>query len=136
MPWWPRAGSGRRKSYSLYILYIYDTVVPELTALRSGSPTNVICLSDDLLCSILPFHALIFFDAKHLHSKSELSLPALRSEFSLLSSTSRSNNSSVDGASPEIFFFNLEFQESRSSFSVFGISTLPHIRLLSPDVVE
>ncbi|GER56267.1 oligosaccharyltransferase complex [Striga asiatica] len=113
-----------------------DTVVLELAALRSGSPTGVIRLSDDLLRRILSlptprsFHALIFFDAKHLHAKSELSLPALKSEFSLLSSTSRSNNPSGDGASPDIFFFNLEFQEAQSSFAVFGVSTLPHIRLL------
>ncbi|CAA0825183.1 Probable dolichyl-diphosphooligosaccharide--protein glycosyltransferase subunit 3B [Striga hermonthica] len=120
-----------------------DNVVPELAALRSGSPTGVIRLSDDLLRRILslptprPFHALIFFDAKHLHANSELSLPSLKSEFSLLSSTSRSNNPAAgDGSSPDIFFFSLEFQEAQSSFAVFGISTLPHIRLLPPAAAD
>ncbi|KAK6154657.1 hypothetical protein DH2020_008905 [Rehmannia glutinosa] len=112
-----------------------DTIVSELSSLRSQSSTGVIHLTDSLLRRILslptprPFHSLIFFDAHQLHSKPELSLPALKSEFSLVSSSFQSNNPNEN---PQLFFFDIEFQESQASFALFGVNSLPHIRLIPP----
>ncbi|XP_042040620.1 probable dolichyl-diphosphooligosaccharide--protein glycosyltransferase subunit 3B [Salvia splendens] len=112
-----------------------DPVVAELSALQSQSPTGVIRLSDSLLRRILslptprPFHTLIFFDAHHLHSKPELSLPTLKSEFALVSASFLSNNPNHKS---KLFFFEVEFQESQSSFAQFGVNSLPHIRLIPP----
>lgn len=116
-----------------------DSVITELSALQSQSPTGVIHLSDALLRRILslptprPFDALIFFDAKQLHSKPELSLPTLKSEFGLVSASFQSNN-------PEdrsrLFFFDIEFQESQASFALFAVNSLPHIRLIPPSASD
>ncbi|KAL3624977.1 hypothetical protein CASFOL_031645 [Castilleja foliolosa] len=116
-----------------------DTLISELSTLRSQSPTAVIHLTDDLLRRILslptprPFHALIFFDAKQLHNKPELALPTLKSEFALVSSAFQSNNPSEN---PNLFFFVIEFGESQSSFALFGINSLPNIRLIPPTAVD
>ncbi|CAN4109744.1 unnamed protein product [Withania somnifera] len=110
----------------------------ELITLRSQSPTTVIHLSDQLLRQILtlktprPFSFLIFFDAKQLHSKPELSLPTLKSEFSLLSSSFLKNNPSNN----KLFFFTIEFQDSQTSFALFGVNSLPHLRLIPPFAVD
>ncbi|KAL8462722.1 hypothetical protein ACS0TY_033661 [Phlomoides rotata] len=112
-----------------------DPIVSELSALQSQSPTGVIHLTDALLRRILslpsprPFHSLVFFDAQQLHSKPELSLPTLKSEFSLVSSSFQSNNPNKQF---QLFFFVLEFQESQASFALFGVNSLPHIRLIPP----
>lgn len=112
-----------------------DPIISELSALQSQSPTGVIHLSDALLRRILslptprPFHALIFFDAQQLHSKAELALPTLKSEFSLVSASFQSNNPNWKS---ELFFFDIEFQESQASFNLFGVNSLPHIRLIPP----
>ncbi|XP_051136336.1 probable dolichyl-diphosphooligosaccharide--protein glycosyltransferase subunit 3B [Andrographis paniculata] len=112
-----------------------DSVVAELSSRQSESPTGVIHLTDALLRRILsvptprPFHSLIFFDAKQLHSKAELSLPALKSEFSLVSSSFQSNNPNQRS---QLFFFEIEFEESQASFALFGVNSLPHIRLIPP----
>lgn len=116
-----------------------DSFVAELSALQSQSPTGVIRLSDSLLRRILslptprPFHALIFFDAHQLHSKPELSLPTLKSEFALVSASFQSNNPNHKS---KLFFFEIEFQESQSSFALFGVNALPHIRLIPPSASD
>ncbi|CAH9059465.1 unnamed protein product [Cuscuta europaea] len=118
-----------------------DDVVSELTYLRSQSPTGVIRLTDSLLRRIVsvstprPFSALIFFDALQLHSKKELSLPALKNEFSLLASSFLTNNpdSNVNG---KLFFFVIEFQESQQSFAQFGVNSLPHIRIVPASATD
>ncbi|XP_057796912.1 probable dolichyl-diphosphooligosaccharide--protein glycosyltransferase subunit 3B [Salvia miltiorrhiza] len=116
-----------------------DPLVAELSALQSQSPTGVIRLSDALLRRILslptprPFHALIFFDAHQLHSKPELSLPTLKSEFALVSASFKSNNPDFKS---KLFFFEIEFQESQSSFALFGVNSLPHIRLIPPSASD
>ncbi|XP_073028707.1 probable dolichyl-diphosphooligosaccharide--protein glycosyltransferase subunit 3B [Primulina eburnea] len=115
-----------------------DSVVSDLSALQSQSSTGVIHLTDPLLRRILalptprPFHFLIFFDAKQLHSKPELSLPTLKNEFSLVSSTFQSNRPNQKS----LFFFEIEFGESQASFAQFGIKSLPHIRLVPPSAAD
>ncbi|KAI3456422.1 hypothetical protein Pfo_013085 [Paulownia fortunei] len=116
-----------------------DSVVSELSSLQSQSPTGVIHLTDALLRRILslptprPFHFLIFFDAHKLHSKPELSLPTLKSEFALVSSSFQSNNPDKKSL---LFFFDIEFEESQASFALFGIKSLPHIRLIPPPAAD
>ncbi|XP_009607322.1 putative dolichyl-diphosphooligosaccharide--protein glycosyltransferase subunit 3B [Nicotiana tabacum] len=113
-------------------------ILSELTDLRSQSPTGVIHLSDQLLRRILtvktprPFNFVIFFDAKQLHSKPELSLPTLKNEFNLLSSSFYTNNPEND----KLFFFTIEFQESQTSFALFGVNSLPHLRLIPPSAID
>ncbi|CAA2934297.1 polyubiquitin 11 [Olea europaea subsp. europaea] len=100
-----------------------DSIISELSALQSQSSTGVIHLTDPLLRRILslptprPFHFLLFFDAQQLHSKAELSLPTLKSEFSLVSSSFYTNNPDQKSL---LFFFDIEFEESQSSFVLFG----------------
>ncbi|KAL3820675.1 hypothetical protein ACJIZ3_006580 [Penstemon smallii] len=119
-----------------------DSIISDLSALQSESPTGVIHLTDALLRRILslptprPFHFLIFFDAKQLHSKPELSLPTLKSEFSLVSSSFHSNNYNPNQQQSALFFFEIEFQESQSSFALFGVNSLPHIRLIPPSATD
>ncbi|KAJ4827113.1 hypothetical protein Tsubulata_002455 [Turnera subulata] len=60
----------------------------------------------------------------------ELRLPELHREFALLSTSFATNN--PDASS--LFFWELEFKESQSSFSLFGVNTLPYIRLVGPNV--
>ncbi|KAG9145563.1 hypothetical protein Leryth_024421 [Lithospermum erythrorhizon] len=113
-------------------------VLSDLTSLQSTSPSGVIHLTDTLMNRILalptprPFHFLIFFDAQQLHSKPELSLPSLKSQFSLLSK-SHLINSPPSPHSP-LLFFTLEFKHSQNIFSLFGVNSLPHIKLIPPHV--
>ncbi|WMV17981.1 hypothetical protein MTR67_011366 [Solanum verrucosum] len=115
-----------------------EDLLPELINLRSQSPTGVIHLSDHLLRRILsaksprPFSFLIFFDAKQLHSKPELSLPTLKNEFSLLSSSFLANNPDNN----KIFYFTIEFGDSQASFALFGVNSLPHLRLIPPSATD
>ncbi|GAB2298833.1 hypothetical protein Dimus_032910 [Dionaea muscipula] len=120
-----------------------DSIVADLLSLQSQSKSGVIRLTDRLLRRILslpttslrPFTFLIFFDAAHLHDKSELNLPSLKSEFSLVASSFISNNrDSSPHLLSTLFFFDLEFKDSQSSFAFFDVNTLPHIRLIDPDV--
>ncbi|PIN03005.1 Oligosaccharyltransferase, gamma subunit [Handroanthus impetiginosus] len=116
-----------------------DSIVSELSALQSQSQAGVIHLTDGLLRRILslptprPFHCIIFFDARKLHSKPSLSLPTLKSEFSLVSSSFQSNN--PDNKSL-IFFFDIEFEESQATFLHFGIDSLPHITIIPPSATD
>ncbi|RWR93430.1 Magnesium transporter protein 1 [Cinnamomum micranthum f. kanehirae] len=114
--------------------------VADLIALRSRSESGVIHLDDNsirrFLTSATPprsYSLLIFFDAAHLHSNPDLHLQSLRSEFNLLSSSFLSNNPSQ---SSKLFFCHLEFKESQSSFALFGVNSLPHVRLAGPDVKD
>ncbi|GMH05337.1 hypothetical protein Nepgr_007177 [Nepenthes gracilis] len=113
-------------------------IVSELLSLRSQSNAGVIRLTDDLLRRILSpphrsFSFLIFFDAVQLHDKAELQLPTLKSEYSLVAASFIANNKDTPHHS-EVFFFDIEFKESQHSFSLFGVSALPHIRLVDPNV--
>ncbi|KAL3522046.1 hypothetical protein ACH5RR_014880 [Cinchona calisaya] len=119
-------------------------LLSQLQSLQSqssnGGGGGVIHLSDSLLKRILslptprPFSFLIFFDAQQLHSKPELSLPSLKSEFSLLSKSFLSNN--PPNSHSKLFLFDLEFQESQSSFTLFAVNSLPHIKLVPPSAVD
>ncbi|GER27227.1 oligosaccharyltransferase complex, partial [Striga asiatica] len=64
-----------------------------------------------------------------LHSKPDLQLPTLKSEFALVSSAFLSNNPAQKTL---IFFFEIDFDESQASFALFDVNSLPHVRLLSP----
>ncbi|KAH6790497.1 Oligosaccharyltransferase complex/magnesium transporter family protein [Perilla frutescens var. frutescens] len=105
-----------------------------LSALQSSSGSGVIRLNDTLLRGILslpsprPFHFMVFFDAYKFHSRSQLSLPTLKSEFSLVSSSFLSNNPGNNKSL--LFFFDVEVEESQTCFALFGVTTLPHIRLI------
>ncbi|CDO99714.1 unnamed protein product [Coffea canephora] len=113
----------------------------QLESLQSQSPNGgVIHLTDSLLKRILsipaprPFTFLIFFDAQQLHSKPELSLPSLKSEFSLVSKSFLANNPPASHS--KLFFFDIEFQESQSSFALFGVNSLPHIKLIPAEATD
>ncbi|KAL2931529.1 putative dolichyl-diphosphooligosaccharide--protein glycosyltransferase subunit 3B [Bienertia sinuspersici] len=116
-------------------------LISELQNLQSHSSHGVIRLDDHLLGRILslsrprPFSLLIFFDAAQLHDKSELQLPTLKSEFSIVSESFIKNNIDSPNAH-KLFFFDIEFKDSQRSFSRFGVNSLPHIRLVSPDVED
>lgn len=114
-----------------------SVLLSELESLRSQSHHNggVIHLNDDLLKRILslptprPFSFLLFFDAKRLHSKPELSLPTLKSEFSIVSNSFLENNNNDDDRN-KLFFFEIEFQESQSTFTRFAVNSVPNIKLV------
>ncbi|KNA09977.1 hypothetical protein SOVF_148670 [Spinacia oleracea] len=111
----------------------------ELENLQSTSPNGVIRLNDNLLRRIIslprprPFSLLIFFDAAQLHEKTELQLPTLKSEFAIVSKSFIQNNKESSNP-PKIFFFDIEFKDSQKSFGLFGVNSLPHIRLVLPHV--
>ncbi|XP_057512354.1 probable dolichyl-diphosphooligosaccharide--protein glycosyltransferase subunit 3B [Actinidia eriantha] len=112
-------------------------LVTDLLTLESQSPSGVIRLSDPLVSRFLtsaaaprPFSLLIFFDAAQLHDKSELRLKSLRSEFALLASSFIANNAHDPSSLSKLFFCDLEFRDAQSSFSLFGVNALPHIRLV------
>ncbi|KAL6546726.1 hypothetical protein OROMI_022447 [Orobanche minor] len=115
-----------------------ESIISEFSALQSQSPDGVIHLTDALLRRILslptprPFHFIVFFDAKKLHSKPELALRTLKSEFSLVSSSYQSHNPDKKS----LFFFEIEFDESQASFALFGINTLPNIRIIPPSASD
>ncbi|GMH15798.1 hypothetical protein Nepgr_017639 [Nepenthes gracilis] len=113
-------------------------IVGELLTLQSQSKSGVIRLTDDLLRRILSpprrtFSFLVFFDAVQLHKKAELRLPILKSEYSLVASSFLANNQGTPDQS-KLFFFDIELEESQHSFSLFDVTSLPHIRLVDPDV--
>ncbi|KAK4755056.1 hypothetical protein SAY87_008813 [Trapa incisa] len=118
-----------------------SNITDELLALQSRSDSGVIHLDDHSVSRFLTstktprtYSLIIFFDAEKLHDKTELQLPALRKEFALVSSTFTANNLGNPLARSKLFFCDIEFKESQSSFSLFGVNSLPHIRLVGPDV--
>ncbi|PKI37949.1 hypothetical protein CRG98_041662 [Punica granatum] len=113
----------------------------ELLALQSRSQSGVIHLDDHSISRFLtsqktprPYSILIFFDAEQLHDKPELHLTALKKEFALLSSSFIANNQDNPIARSKLFFCEIEFKQSQSSFALFGVNSLPHIRLVGPHV--
>ncbi|KAK4284412.1 hypothetical protein QN277_001250 [Acacia crassicarpa] len=117
-----------------------DDRVSELLTLQSRSQSGLIRLNDQSISRYLtsvktprPYWIVIFFDALQLHEKSELRLKELRTEFALVASSYIAN--SKDPSSPshgKLFFCDVEFKESQSSFALFGVNALPHIRLIAP----
>ena len=115
--------------------------VSELLDLQSRSKSGVIHLDDHSVSRFLtslktprPYSLLIFFDAAQLHEKQELHLKDLYKEFSIVASSFITNNQ--DPSSPshaKIFFCDIEFKEAQTSFSLFGVNALPHIRLIGPN---
>ncbi|XP_074557582.1 putative dolichyl-diphosphooligosaccharide--protein glycosyltransferase subunit 3 [Curcuma longa] len=119
-----------------------DDLVAELKSLRSQSPSGVIHLDDRLVSRFLtsvgtprPYSLLIFFDANQLRSKAELRLPHLHSEFSLLSASFSAHHED-DALSSRIFFCDVEFGQSQKSFDLFGVSSVPHVRLVPASTVS
>ncbi|CAL4934472.1 unnamed protein product [Urochloa decumbens] len=113
-----------------------DDLVSELQSLRARSPSGVIHLTDTSVTRFLsapsarrPYSVLVFFDAASLHSKPDLHLPQLRTEFALLSASFLAHNP----GSGDLFFADIEFAESQHSFHQFGVNSLPHIRLIRPE---
>ncbi|PON31995.1 Oligosaccharyl transferase complex, subunit OST3/OST [Parasponia andersonii] len=114
--------------------------VSELLDLQSRSKSGVIHLDDHSISRFLtsvktprPYSLLIFFDAVQLHDKHELHLKDLHKEFAIVASSFITNNQ--DPSSPshaKIFFCDIEFKEAQTSFSLFGVNALPHIRLIGP----
>lgn len=115
--------------------------VGELLALQYRSSSGVIRLDDQSVSRFIssvkrprPYWVLIFFDATQLHDKSELHLKELRNEFGIVASSFIQNNE--DPSSPyhgKLFFCEIEFKQSQSSFQLFDVKALPHIRLVGPD---
>ncbi|GLU23267.1 hypothetical protein SLE2022_392890 [Rubroshorea leprosula] len=108
-------------------------LVDDLLSLQSQSKSGVIHLDDRTVSKFLtsttvprPYSLLMFFDATQLHDKTELHLKELRHEFGLLASSFIENNN----RSTKLFFCDIEFRESQSSFHLFGVNSLPHIRLV------
>ncbi|KAK8575389.1 hypothetical protein V6N12_063064 [Hibiscus sabdariffa] len=112
-------------------------LVADLLALQSESKSGVIHLDDRTIAKFLtspqtprPYSIFIFFDATQLHDKSELHLPELRREFALVASSFITNH---NHSNTKLFFADIEFRESQSSFQLFGVNSLPHIRLVGPN---
>ncbi|KAK8496647.1 hypothetical protein V6N13_062871 [Hibiscus sabdariffa] len=112
-------------------------LVADLLALQSESKSGVIHLDDRTIARFLtsaktprPYSLLIFFDATQLHDKSELHLLELRREFTLVASSFITNH---NNSNTKLFFADIEFRESQSSFHLFGVNSLPHIRLVGPN---
>ncbi|KAF7840662.1 putative dolichyl-diphosphooligosaccharide--protein glycosyltransferase subunit 3B [Senna tora] len=119
----------------------YDDPVRDLLALQSKSKSGVIHLNDQSVSKFLtsvqtprPYSILLFFDALHLHHKPDLHLREILREFSILASSYIANNQNP--SSPhhaKLFFCRIEFKESSSTFSLFGVDALPHLRLIAPN---
>lgn len=112
--------------------------VAELLHLQSRSKNGVIHLDDNSMARFFTsakpsrsYSLLVFFDAVQLHDKPELHLQDLRSEFGLLASSFITNNQNSPSQT-KLFFCEIEFKQSQSSFSQFGVNSLPHIRLVAP----
>lgn len=99
------------------------------------SDSGVIHLTDESITRFIlnsstprPYSLFIFFDFAKLRNKPDLHLPHLHSEFSLVSKlVSETSN---------VFFCDIDFGESRNSFSLFGVNSLPHIRYISPTIIN
>ncbi|KAJ8761884.1 hypothetical protein K2173_005595 [Erythroxylum novogranatense] len=119
-------------------------LVADLLSLQSQSHSGLIHLDDRLVSRFLtstktprPYFLLIFFDATQLHDKNELHLQDLRREFSIVATSFISNNPNNSSPShAKLFFCDIEFKESQSSFALFGVNSLPHIRLVGPHVKD
>ncbi|KAF5729019.1 putative Tumor suppressor candidate [Tripterygium wilfordii] len=113
----------------------------ELLSLRARSDDSVIHLNDlsvsRFLTSTKPprsYYLIIFFDATHLHGNLQLNLQDFRHEFSLVASSFIANNEHDSSTLSKVFFCDIEFSESQSSFDLFGVVSAPHIGLVGPNV--
>ncbi|KAK8523139.1 hypothetical protein V6N13_113095 [Hibiscus sabdariffa] len=109
-------------------------LIADLFALQSESKSGVIHLDDRAVARFLtspktprPYSLLIFFDAVQLRNKPDLRLRQLSQEFALVASSFIANHNSTN---PKLFFCDIEFRESQSSFSLFGVVSLPSIYLV------
>lgn len=114
----------------------------DLQTLQSQSRSGIIHLNDHLLHHLItttklprPFSLLIFFDAHQLHSKPELHLKDIKHEFSLLATSFITNNNNTPSQS-KLFFCDIEYRESQSTFTQFGVNGVPHIRLVGPNAKD
>ncbi|XP_010267747.1 PREDICTED: probable dolichyl-diphosphooligosaccharide--protein glycosyltransferase subunit 3B [Nelumbo nucifera] len=113
--------------------------VTELLRLQSRSKSGVIHLDDHSLDRFLTsaksrsYSLVIFFDAVQLHDKHDLHLQDLLNEFGLVASAFIANNKDTPAQS-KLFFCDIEFTESQSSFALFGIKFLPHVRHVGPQI--
>uniref|UniRef100_A0A1D1YHH6 Uncharacterized protein ZK686.3 n=1 Tax=Anthurium amnicola TaxID=1678845 RepID=A0A1D1YHH6_9ARAE len=114
-------------------------LVADLQAMRAQSPSGVIHLDDRAVSRFLtsapsprPYSLVVFFDAAQLRSRPDLRLPQLRSEFGLVSDAFAARHRSDPAALSRVFFCDIEFGESQSSFALFGVSSLPHVRHVGP----
>ncbi|XP_078437171.1 putative dolichyl-diphosphooligosaccharide--protein glycosyltransferase subunit 3 [Wolffia australiana] len=117
--------------------------IAELEAIRSKSPSGVIHLDDRSVGRFLtsvksprPYTLVVFFDAAHLRGKSDLQLPKLRSEFDLLSKAFSARFEADPAVYSRLFFCDIEFGQSQSSFALFGVSSLPHVRVVGPKITN
>ncbi|KAK9129765.1 hypothetical protein Sjap_010252 [Stephania japonica] len=91
-------------------------------------------LTDETLAQFLTSHParsyslLIFFGAVQLHDKPELHVQSLRSDFALVANSFIYNNNPNN----KLFFCDIEFKHSQSSFSLFYVNSHPHICLVAP----
>lgn len=108
-------------------------LVSSLLDLQSRSVDGVIRFDDGAVNRFIkqagarPYALIVFFDALHLRDNTDLRLSELRREFGILASTYVHNNQDTPAAS-KVFFIDLEFKQSRTSFELFGVNSLPHIR--------
>ncbi|XP_068664768.1 probable dolichyl-diphosphooligosaccharide--protein glycosyltransferase subunit 3B [Aristolochia californica] len=112
--------------------------VAELLHLQSQSKTGVIYLDDITLRRFLipqprSYSFIIFFDAVQFRDKPDLHITELKSEFELVASSFITNNQGLPSAS-KVFFCDIEFKESQSSFALFGVNSLPHVRHVGPSI--
>ncbi|KAI4304284.1 hypothetical protein MLD38_039817 [Melastoma candidum] len=113
----------------------------ELMALQSRSPSGIIRLDDDSVSRFLtsvptprPYSLVISFDLAKLHSGPNPHLSIMQYEYSLLAKSFLSNQN--ENVSQRLFFCILEFSESNSSFALFGVGSLPHLRVILPYVTS
>ncbi|KAG6416514.1 hypothetical protein SASPL_123945 [Salvia splendens] len=92
-------------------------------ALQSSSSNGVIRMNDTIL---RPFHS------KKLHSKPELALPTLKSEFSLVPSSFLTNNPQINKSRSQL----VELEESHPTFALFDVIAIPHIRIIPASATD
>ncbi|ERM97499.1 hypothetical protein AMTRI_Chr02g259860 [Amborella trichopoda] len=113
-------------------------LISALVSLRDRSPSGVIHLDDHSLRRFLnpsssrPFSIFLFFDALQLHDRSELHLPDLKQEFKLVSAAFARHHKGKPSET-KVFFCTIEFKESQSTFGLFGVNSLPHVRYIGPN---
>lgn len=117
-------------------------LIRELVSLRSSAAdSGVIRLDDDGVSRFItsvatprPYSLIIFLDAAHLHSQSEIRLQEFRREFGIVSASFIANNNGSN--STKLFFCEIDSKESEASFRRFSVESLPHITLVDPWMVN
>ncbi|XP_050213142.1 probable dolichyl-diphosphooligosaccharide--protein glycosyltransferase subunit 3B [Mercurialis annua] len=119
-----------------------EKLLTELLTLQSQSTAGIIHLNDQTVSRFIvstktprPYSLLVFFDAKEHHDKAELHLAELYYEFKILATSFITNHPDNSSASyGKLFFCDIEFKDSQSSFILFGVDSLPLLRLVNPNV--